>query len=87
MKKKNLKKKLVFKKETVTILNDHQQNNVRGGYISYSCPGPDFCGTEPICNTDRCTTGCPTQGYPHLCDSIHDCATDWCLSSPLFCVD
>ena len=86
MKKKNLRKKLILKKETVALLNDNQQNNVKGVWISFSCPGPQFCGTEyPACNTNRCTTGCPTQGYPNLCDSEVICGTDWCVSSPLFC--
>lgn len=86
MKKKNLSKKLILKKETVALLDDFQQNDVRGGYISYTCPGPQFCGTEyPECNTNRCTTGCPTQGYPHLCDSVVACATDWCVTYPPYC--
>jgi hypothetical protein len=61
MKKKNFEKKLVLKKETVALLDNDQLNNVKGGYITATCP--DFG-----CGTYRCTIGCPTEAYPNLCD-------------------
>lgn len=47
--KKQLSKKLVFSKETVSNLNAGELSAVKGGYITYSCQ-------TGIC----CTTGCPS---------------------------
>lgn len=50
MKTKNFQKKLVFKKATVTQLNDNDLNRVNGGdWTDLSC--------VTICRTE-CVTGC-----------------------------
>jgi hypothetical protein len=55
--KKNLNKKLSLRKSTVTNLERRTMKDIRGGYITASCPEPPF-----NCVTDEhnCTTGCGT---------------------------
>lgn len=49
-------KKLSLGKATITNLDPPQMNEVKGGYISYTCDHPDFCNTNY-----RCTTSCNTE--------------------------
>lgn len=61
--KKNLSKKLSLHKSTITNLERQTMRNIRGGYITASCPEPEFG-----CNTGEaiCTTGCPSVN-PRYC--------------------
>lgn len=51
--KKQISKKLALTKETVSNLNEKEMEEVKGGYITASCP--EGCTT----NFD-CTKGCPS---------------------------
>lgn len=59
MKPKHVREKLVIFRETVSNLNYLEQSQVKGGYISYSCP--ELCTTSA---DPRCTDACPTEDIP-----------------------
>ncbi|WP_321279874.1 class I lanthipeptide [Marinifilum fragile] len=71
MKKKNLNKKLVLKKETISNLN---MSKVKGGtawsYNVGTCDKPTFnsnvnaCATEDALCTNSCQTGCEIAEVP-----------------------
>lgn len=61
--KKELKRKLSLSKTTIANLVNNEMQQVKGGYISFTCPDiTPFCPTE-----EGCTTGCVTIN-PLYCD-------------------
>ncbi len=74
MKKKAIKK-LTLSKQTVSNLENKEMGEVKGGWMTATCPFPEFCGIGS--GTPNCTVGCITEG-PYDCNG-----TKYCVESIL----
>jgi hypothetical protein len=76
---KQIKRKLNLSKETIAHLTNPEQENIRAGYLSASCP-------DLGCNTDgNCTASCPSVNWRWCVPSINpDCETQnsYCAAPP-----
>lgn len=60
MKIKKFHKKLVLNKRTIAHLSNSEQDVVKGGAVTRTCPSVQLCT-----NTDQeCGTTCPRTGVP-----------------------
>lgn len=65
MKIKKFHKKLVLNKKTIAHLGNREQDVVKGGEPTRSCPSNCYCTqTEPLCVTCPTWATCPLTGKP-----------------------
>ncbi len=70
---RKITKKLQLSKVTISNLSSDEKVRIRGGYISFSCPGYG-CETLP---DPACTDGCPSFVIQYCQETeILDCETE-----------
>jgi hypothetical protein len=78
--KKEIRKKLVLNKTTISNLDKKTQGAVMAGYISATCP-------DAFCDTARtCTAGCPSIVWQYCCPEDTTVTGDpGCLTLNSYC--
>jgi hypothetical protein len=61
-------KKLLLNRKTISNLDNFEQLNVKGGYISHTCPERCTTSADPYC-----TNQCPTEDV--ICTNTEGCYT------------